>query len=212
MLLQDNCNSIINTLTPSTQHPSLPQAIPPPLFVSTGHEFKSLTTPFPLLYFTSLWLFCNYLFVLPNLRPLQPFSHTPTHLATLKTLSMFCYTLHIHDSVSGLLGCLVCFLDSTVDSYVFIAILLFIVFIFFFFWNPVKISYNNNLMMMNSFSVFLSGKLFICSSILCDSFAKAILAIGPYFSWLQIFLAHPFYPAKFLLRNQLTVLWELPCR
>ena len=41
---------------------------------------------------------------------------------------------------------------------------------------------------------------------------RAALAVGPCSSWLRIFLANPLLPAKFLLRNQLTVLWELPCR
>ena len=39
--------------------------------------------------------------------------------------------LRIHNSVSALLVGLVCFLDSIVDRYVFIAILLFIFWIFF---------------------------------------------------------------------------------
>ena len=40
---------------------------------------------------------------------------------------------------------------------------------------------------------------------------KVILVVGPCFSALRIFLASPFWPTKFLLRNQLRVLWELPC-
>ena len=41
---------------------------------------------------------------------------------------------------------------------------------------------------------------------------RAILAVGSCFSRLWIFPASPFWPAEFLLRNWLTVLWELPCR
>ena len=41
--------------------------------------------------------------------------------------------LHIYDSVFVLIVCLVCFLDSNVDSCECIAILVFIIFIFFFF-------------------------------------------------------------------------------
>ena len=38
---------------------------------------------------------------------------------------------------------------------------------------------------------------------------RVILDVGPCLSWLQILLSIPFLPARFLLRNQLTVLWEL---
>ena len=69
--------------------------------------------------------------------------------------------LHTYDSVSVLLVCLVCFLDSIVDSYVLIAILMFIALIFFL--SPFNISYNNGLAMMNSFSFILSEKHFICA-------------------------------------------------
>ena len=62
-------------------------------------------------------------FLIPS--PLQPFPHTC--LPSGKHQS----TLTIHDSVSVLLGCLVYFLESIVDRYVLIAILLFIVLIFF---------------------------------------------------------------------------------
>ena len=61
---------------PSTPH-SLRQH-PTQLFMSMSHGYiSSLATPFPILYFTSPWLFCNYLFVLLNPLtsspiPLQP--------------------------------------------------------------------------------------------------------------------------------------------
>ena len=47
-------------------HPPLPHAIPTLLFRSMGHGISSWATPFPVLYFTSPWLFCNYQFVLLN--------------------------------------------------------------------------------------------------------------------------------------------------
>ena len=64
------------------------------------------------------------------------------------------------------------FLGSVVDNYEFVVILLFIVFIFFFFLiSPFNISYKMGLVMMNTFNLTLSGKHFICPSILNDSFA-----------------------------------------
>ena len=50
---------------------------------------SSLATPFPILYFTSPWLFCNYIFVLLNpftSSPIPP--QPPSHLATLQMLSI----------------------------------------------------------------------------------------------------------------------------
>ena len=85
----------------------------------------SLAAPFPILYFTSPWLFCNHLFVLLN--PLT-FSPIPPHHLLFGNHQN---ALYIHDSDSVLV-CLVCFLDSIVDKYVFFDILLSIVLIFFF--------------------------------------------------------------------------------
>ena len=113
---------------PSTQHPPLPQATHPPLFMSTGHAYK--------LFGYSHFLYCTlhphgysvttYLyFLIPS--ALHPFSPTPSPSGSHQN------TLHIHDSLSVVLVCLVCFLDSIFDRYVFTAILLFIlIFIFFF--------------------------------------------------------------------------------
>ena len=78
--------------------------------------------------------------------------------------------LPIRNSVPVLRVCLVCFLDSIVDRHIFSAILLFIVLILFL-SKSLNISYNNGLVMMNSFSFFLSGKLLICPSITNDRFA-----------------------------------------
>ena len=78
-LYWDNCNSIINknnvknTVVPifsllpsSTQHPSLPQAIPHHYSCPWVMHITSLAAPFPTPFFTSPWLFCNYIFVLLN--------------------------------------------------------------------------------------------------------------------------------------------------
>ena len=92
-------------------------------------HINSLATPFPMLYFTSPWLFCNYLFVLLNPLTSSPIPPQPLPSSNLQK------ALRIHDSVSVLLVCLVCLLDSIVDKYLFIAILLFIVLIPFFYLN-----------------------------------------------------------------------------
>ena len=62
----------------------LPQSIPSPLFMSMGPAYK-LPIPFPILYFTSPWLFCDYQFVLLN--PLN-FSQPPTPLTPLGTIKV----------------------------------------------------------------------------------------------------------------------------
>ena len=71
---------------------------------------NSLATPFPMLYFTSLWLFCLY-FLIPS--SLHPFPYTSLPSGSHQN------TLCIHDSVFVLI-CLVCFLDSIVDRFVII--------------------------------------------------------------------------------------------
>ena len=110
------------------QHPLLPQAIPTPLFMSIGPVYKFFGTLFPILYFTSLWLFCNTDWYFLISLPLHSLPLTPHPSSKCPN------TLCIHDSVSVLV-CLVCFLDSIIDRYVFIAILWFIVLIFsFFLW------------------------------------------------------------------------------
>ena len=63
-------------------------------------------------------------FLIPS--PLHPLPNTPLPFGNYQN------AFRIHDSVSVLLFCLACFLDSIVDRYVFIAILLFIVLILFF--------------------------------------------------------------------------------
>ena len=86
----------------STQPPALPQAVPAPVFMSLGHVYKFLAAPFPILYFTAPWLFCNYLFL--PLNPLTPSPILPHPLPSGNHQNV----LHIHDSVSVLV-CLVCF-------------------------------------------------------------------------------------------------------
>ena len=97
-----NCPDVF-LLAPSIQPPLLSQAIPPVhphphCSCPRGMCISSLATLFPILYFTSPWLFCNYLcFLIPS--PLHPFpytllqsgSHLVTNLfslAVLKSLSL----------------------------------------------------------------------------------------------------------------------------
>ena len=105
--------------------PPIPSSNPPTIVHVHGSCVGSLAAPFPILYFISPQLFCNCRFVLLFPSPLHALSHTPFSSGNHQD------ALHIHDSVSVLLVCLVWFLDSIVDRYVIIAILLFIVFIFF---------------------------------------------------------------------------------
>ena len=97
-------------LPSSTQHPhSLRQSLHycSCLWVM---RISSLATPFPILYFTSLWLFCNYLFALLN--PLTSLPSLP-HPHLIWQPSKGC----IHNSISVLV-CLTCFLDSLlIDLY-----------------------------------------------------------------------------------------------
>ena len=106
----------------STQYPPLPQTIPTPLFMSMGHVYKYFgysifCTLCPHGYSVTIHLY----FLIPS--PLHPFPHTPS--------GKHQNTLCIHDSFSVLV-CIVCFLGSVVERYIFIAILLFIVLKFFF--------------------------------------------------------------------------------
>ena len=108
-----------HSLSHSPHHCSCPWVI---------HLSSLATPPFPILYFTSSWLFCNFLFVLIN--PLT-LSLIPSHPLPSGNRQN---PLRIHDSVSVFLVCLLCLLDSIVDRCV-CAILLFIVWIFFLFLN-----------------------------------------------------------------------------
>ena len=86
---------------------------------------SSLAFPFPIPFSTSPCLFCTYQFVLLN--PCTFYSILPFPLP----IDNLPNDLHIYDFVPVLLVCLVYFLDSVVDSCEFIAILMFIVLIFF---------------------------------------------------------------------------------
>ena len=103
--------------------PHSPQAIPSlcscPWVMHTG----PLATPFPVLYFTSPWLFHDYQIVL------NPLNFSPI-TSNLYPSGNHQNTICIHASVSVLFVFLVCFLDSIVHKYVFIAILLFIILTF----------------------------------------------------------------------------------
>ena len=111
--------TIPHSYRPSPYHCSCPWVM----------RISSLATPFPILYFPSPWLFCNYLFV-----PFNPLTSSPIPPHPLPS-GNHQNPLHIRGSVSVLLVCLVHFLNSVVDRYVFITILLFVVLIFFFFLN-----------------------------------------------------------------------------
>ena len=117
-------NYILLVIYSYYNYPKFPALTPPS---STPHSLKQspytcpwvmcisyLATPFPILYFASPWLFCNYLFILHTLLTSSPLS--PASLPSSKHQSALC----ICDSVSVLLVCLVCFLDSIVDRDVFL--------------------------------------------------------------------------------------------
>ena len=93
-------------LLPSTQHPH-PEAIASPLFMSTGHCIRSSAALFPILSFTSPWLFCNHLFVLVN-----PLTSLFMHFSTAPPFRQPSKPSKPYVSISeSVLVCLVCFLD-----------------------------------------------------------------------------------------------------
>ena len=85
--------------------------------------------PCPILFLISPCLCCTYQLCFLTPEVFSPFSLFPLPNDNSPN------DLHIYDSVSVQFVCLVCFLDSVVDSCEFIAILMFIVLIFFFFLN-----------------------------------------------------------------------------
>ena len=110
-------------LLPSTQHHprsvrQSPHRCPRPQVM----HMYSLDTLIPMLYFTSPWLLCDYQFVVLN--PFTSLIHSPTPFPSDNHQNVLC----IYDCVSVLL---VCLLDSIVNRYVFVTILLFIFLIFF---------------------------------------------------------------------------------
>ena len=117
-------SQFFSPLSPSIYHP--PQwcrQSPHHCSCSWVMGISSLATPFPILYFTSPWLFCKYLFVLLNALTSSLIPPHPLPFGNHQN------ALCIDDSVSVLLVCLVC-LDSVVEKCEFIATLLFIVLIF----------------------------------------------------------------------------------
>ena len=91
--------SVFPPLLPSTQHPQLPQAIPSPFFMSIGHACKFFGYSISyVLYFTSLWSFCNDLFIvlIPlTFSPILPFPPSGNHQNapypnTILTLAFLC--------------------------------------------------------------------------------------------------------------------------
>ena len=119
--------------------------MPPLLFMSMGHVYKFFGYSIAYILYHCGCSVTTYLCLISS--PLHPLPDTPCPSGN--HLNPF----HTHNSVFVLFVCLVCFLDSTVDRYVFIAILLFIVLIFFLL-SPFTISCNNGLVMMNSFRCF----------------------------------------------------------
>ena len=84
--------------------PSLPSTPIPSRNLPIMH-ISSLASPFPILFLTFPCLFCTYQLCFLFRVPFSPFpaDNSPNDL-------------HIYGSVSVLLVCLVCFLDSIVDS------------------------------------------------------------------------------------------------
>ena len=92
-------------------------------------HISSLSSPFHILFLTFPCLFCTY-----HLCFLFPLPFYPLPLLPHPANNSPC-SLHFYDSVPVLVVCLVCYLDSIIDSCEFIAILVFIILIFFFLHN-----------------------------------------------------------------------------
>lgn len=79
--------------------------------------------------------------------------------------------------------------------------------------NPASISYTPGLVVMNLLSSYLSGKVFISSSFLKDSVLLAtLLFIDSFLVPFHVLnTSSPYrWPAKFLLRNLLIMVWKFP--
>ena len=85
-------------LSHSPQYSPFPLATPPFRLCPWVLHISSLAAPFPILFLTCPCLFCTYQFVLLN-----------PHTFSLILLIPLPNDLHIYDSVSVLLVCLVCF-------------------------------------------------------------------------------------------------------
>ena len=138
-----------------------------------GSYISSLVSPFPILFLTSPCLFSTYHLCYIFSVPFPALSPTHSHVDNPPC------DLHFCDSVPVLLVCLVCLffvLGSVVDSCECCHFTVHILIIIFILDKSLYISYNKDWVMMNSFNVTLSGKHFICPSILND---RVILDVGP---------------------------------
>ena len=125
-LCYSNCPNF-SSFAPLYPVPPFPPAIPSISSCPWVVHISSLATTFPILFLTSPIYFVptNLYFSIPeSFLPFSPFP-LPTDNPPNE--------LHHCDSVSVLLVCLVCLLDSILDSCEFITILMFIVLTFFFF-------------------------------------------------------------------------------
>ena len=119
--------------------------------------------------------------------------------------------LCIYEPASVLLALLFCFLDLVVDIYVCIAILLFIFLIFLFFLKKDPLTFH---IILDSFSFFLSEKLFMCSSIRNDSFAGQSSNLGCrslLFTTLNV-SHHSLLACKISVEKSANGFMELSCR
>ena len=123
MILQLSQVFLFCPTPPSTP---IPSSHPPLSLCPRVMYINSLVTPFPMLFLTSPY------FVPTNLCLLIPAIFPPFSIFCLPTDKPL-NDLHIHDSVPVLLVCLICYLDPIIDSCEFIAILMFIILIIFFF-------------------------------------------------------------------------------
>ena len=103
----------------------LPHSFPPFSSCPWVIHISSLATPFPILFLISPCLFFTYRFVLLNSCTFPSMLYLPHPSCNPQN------DLHVYDSLPVLVVCLVCYLDSVVDSCTFVAISMFIVLIFF---------------------------------------------------------------------------------
>ena len=118
---------IFPPLPPSSwcPHP-LQQSTPTLAYVCASCIVSSLASPFPILFSTSPCLFLPTIYASDSLHLFPHFSPSPSQLITVQVISISVILLLFY------LFAWFVFLDSVVDSCEFVAILLFIFFIFFF--------------------------------------------------------------------------------
>ena len=147
----------------------------------------------------SLYLFCHCL-------PPFPTANPPCDL-------------HFCDSFPVLVICLVCFCFCLFQVKVLIVVGLLSFYCLYFLSSSFSqissfnISYNKNLVMMNSFNLTLSGKHFICPSILNDSFPGQShfgCRSLPFMTLNTSF--QPLLACKVSFEKSVDSLWELLCR